>query len=173
MSACSGSREMVNITREFNNVTIIQREDGYWNATAMCKANGKEWSNYRLTDGANAYADALSRSLGIPRDLLIQQNMTGPNHLRGTWVHQRIAIHLAQWCNPRFAVMVTGWVEELLTKGRVELPVARPIEHLSVATEFLKVAHTMLSLRGTMDLRDQLLLQEFARNRLLEDGSYE
>jgi len=30
----------------------------------------------------------------------------------GTWVHPRVAIHVAQWISPQFAVKVTEWVEE-------------------------------------------------------------
>jgi hypothetical protein len=30
-------------------------------------------------------------------------------------------MNLAQWCSPLFAVRVSGWVEELLLKGRVDL----------------------------------------------------
>jgi hypothetical protein len=59
--------------------------------------------------------------MGIPIDRLVRIVMTGPNDGRGTWVHRRLAMHLAQWCNARFAVLVVGWVEELLTQGRVEL----------------------------------------------------
>src|SRR5262249_12293378 len=46
----------------------------------------------------------------------------GPPALQGTWVHRRVAIDLARWCSPRFAVKVNAWVDELLTTGRVELP---------------------------------------------------
>lgn len=30
--------------------------------------------------------------------------------MRGTWVHPRVAINLAQWISPQFAVKVTQWV---------------------------------------------------------------
>jgi hypothetical protein len=45
----------------------------------------------------------------------------GNRATQGTWVHPDIAIHLAQWCNPRFAVQVSKWVRELLTTGTVSL----------------------------------------------------
>jgi hypothetical protein len=41
--------------------------------------------------------------------------------LQGTWVHRRVAIDLARWWSPRFAVRVNGWVDELLVTGKVEL----------------------------------------------------
>lgn len=114
----------------YNGVLILQAGDGYWNASAMCRANGKLWADYWRTQTTQEYASALSRSMGIPIDLLTRTVMTGPNDSRGTWVHQRIALHLAQWCNATFAVMVTGWVEELWTRGRVELPGAPPQNHV-------------------------------------------
>jgi hypothetical protein len=105
----------------YNGVLILQRGDGYWNATAMCKASGKEWSNYRQDKGTDEFLASLSSSLGIPRDVLVQTVGSGPNELRGTWIHRRVAIHLALWSNADFAVQVSGWVEELLTHGRVQL----------------------------------------------------
>ena len=32
------------IERVFDGVSVLQRGDGYWNATSMCKANGKQWN---------------------------------------------------------------------------------------------------------------------------------
>lgn len=36
-------------------------------------------------------------------------------------MHPQVSIHLAQWCSPKFAVMVSKWVFELMTKGHVSL----------------------------------------------------
>lgn len=112
----------------YNNVAILCRGDGYWSATAMCQATGKLWGHYFANKTTQEFLAALSRSIGIPIDLLVQVKADGPNILRGTWVHRRVAIHLAQWCNPDFAVQVSAWVEDLLTKGRVEIqpPQSRP-----------------------------------------------
>jgi hypothetical protein len=94
----------------------IQRRhaDGYVNATAMCQANGKKWNDYARLDRTHAYIAALARALGSagnPADL-IQVVSTGPNHLRGTWVHPRLAVDLARWCRPAFAVWMDGWFLE-------------------------------------------------------------
>ena len=106
------------ITRRFNDVKIGQRlSDGYLNATAMCKANGKEWSNYRQNGVAEDFLDALERSLGIPRNHLVTSITKGPNAERGTWVHPQVAYHLAMWCSPTFAVKVTEWLLDLHTQG--------------------------------------------------------
>lgn len=94
-----------------NGQTIHQRAtDGYINATAMCKATGKEWSSYRRNEGTEGFLEALERSLQIRRDLLIITASAGPNEQRGTWVHPQIAINLATWLSPEFAVQVSEWV---------------------------------------------------------------
>lgn len=94
------------------------RMDGYVNATKMCHSAGKEWSNYFQIATTREFLEALQGSLGITRDMLVQSIGVGPNSGRGTWVHRKVAIHLAQWCSPYFAVQVTDLVERYLS-GRV------------------------------------------------------
>lgn len=99
------------VPHNHNGQVIAQRAgDGYINATAMCKAIGKEWSNYRKNDTTEAFLAALERSLRIRRDQLILSVSSGPNDQRGTWVHPQIAINLATWLSPEFAVQVSEWV---------------------------------------------------------------
>jgi hypothetical protein len=97
--------------------SLIQQRstDGYINATAMCKAAGKEWAHYNSNGASKAFLAALEGSLGIPRDLVVQPIVTGPNEARGTWVHPQVAIHLAQWLSAGFAVQVTEWVYEWMS----------------------------------------------------------
>ncbi|WP_295635819.1 KilA-N domain-containing protein [Novosphingobium sp.] len=95
---------------------ILQRQvDGYINATAMCKAAGKEWANYNQNAATTAFLTALQGSLGIPRDHIVQSIITGPNEARGTWVHPQVAVHLAQWLSADFAVKVSQWIIEWMT----------------------------------------------------------
>ncbi|MBK3775923.1 hypothetical protein GAY31_17450 [Azospirillum brasilense] len=111
----------VAVTRRFNNVAIGQRGDGYLNATAMCKANGKDFYDYERLDTTQGFLQELARSPGIPGDL-ITKTTTGPNAGRGTWVHPQVAYHLAQWCSPAFAVQVSSWIHDIATKGYATAP---------------------------------------------------
>jgi len=111
----------------YNGILILQRGDGYWNATAMCKANDKLWGNYWRNEQTQEFLQALSSDMRIRITELVQVRQGGNPVLQGTWVHRRVAINLAQWCNPVFAVRVSGWVEDLLTRGRVELSQAVPL----------------------------------------------
>ena len=99
--------------REWNGHPIQRRQiDGYVNATAMCKAGGRRWNHYVTNDRTTEYLQALSGSAGIPADLLVTSIGTGPNHLRGTWIHPRLAVDLARWISPAFAVWMDGWFLE-------------------------------------------------------------
>jgi len=101
--------------RTWNDAPISRRDsDGYADATTMCQANGKRWHNYERLDTSTAYIQALAASLGIPADQLVITTTTGPNHLRGTWVHPRLAVDLARWLSPQFAVWMDGWFLEQL-----------------------------------------------------------
>lgn len=115
-------------------IEIISREgDGYINATQLCKAGGKEYSNWFKNSKTNEFLDELEGSLLIRRDLLIHINIEGNNENRCTWVHPRVAIHIAQWVSPKFAVIVTGWVQTLLSTGNVSIE--RPLKAFATLTQ--------------------------------------
>lgn len=107
--------------REWNGTLISQRQaDGYVNATAMCKANGKLWKNYHQNDRTQAYIAALAGVAGIPatgNDGVVQTAKGGRPEIQGTWIHPRLAIDLARWISPEFAVWMDGWFLEWI-QGR-------------------------------------------------------
>jgi hypothetical protein len=86
---------------------IMRKSDGYVNATKLCKDAGKEYSNWKRLDGSENLLSAFERSLQICRDLLVESITTGINETRGTYVHPKIAIQIANWCSPEFAVKVS------------------------------------------------------------------
>jgi len=101
------------IPHEVENTLINQRaSDGYVNATAMCKAVGKQFNDYSRQKSTQEFIGELSSATGIPVAKLIQSVMGGITEKQGTWVHPDIAIHLGQWCSPKFAVAVSQWVRE-------------------------------------------------------------
>jgi len=98
------------VFRVYNNTRIERRtSDGYVNATAMCKANGKRWTDYRESDRCQQYLDALSQTTEIPVfDLIVSRQGNGG----GTWVHPQVAVDLARWISAPFAVWMDGWFLE-------------------------------------------------------------
>ena len=61
-----------------------------------------------------SWPDALADATGLLADQLIISTTNGPNHLRGTWIHPRLAVDLARWLSPAFAVWMDGWFLEQL-----------------------------------------------------------
>jgi len=106
------------IDREAENEIISQRvTDGYINATAMCKAAGKQMKHYNELSVTKAFLSELSAAVGIPTTRLVLSISGGTPQLQGTWVHPQVAVNLAQWLSPKFAVLVTQWVAEWMSGG--------------------------------------------------------
>lgn len=97
--------------------TAIQRReaDGFVNATAMCKANGREWYTYVRSARTQEYIAALKAAPQICGTELVQSVSGGTPALQGTWVHPRLAVDLARWISPAFAVWMDGWFLESLS----------------------------------------------------------
>ena len=74
-----------------------RRDDGYINATELCKRAGKEWGHFWENDGAKVFAEELSQNIGIPISRLIQRVSIGFPAITTTWVHPELAVHVAYW----------------------------------------------------------------------------
>jgi len=110
---------LVLIPHKVENALVEQRaDDGYINATAMCKAVGKQFGDYTRLASTSDFVSALSADTGIPVSELIQSVRGGDPERQGSWVHPDLAIHLAQWLSPKFAVAVSKWVREWLAGGQ-------------------------------------------------------
>jgi hypothetical protein len=149
------------IPRSYNNVTVQQRtSDDYFNATAMCKAAGKPWANYWRNETAQAFVNQLSTDIQIRISELIQGVKGGDPELQGTWVHPQVAMHLAQWLSPKFAVAVSGWVFEKVS-GRAPAIDSLPASALlRLATE--KAAQNEERLARAESER-RLLIEDFTK----------
>jgi hypothetical protein len=107
-------------------VVDLRKQDGYINATQMCKAAAKEFGHYNSNASTRAFLAALSSEIGIPISELVQSVSGGSPTLQGTWVHPQVAIHLAQWLSPSFAVQVTKWVYDWMVAGAKPAKAALP-----------------------------------------------
>lgn len=100
------------ISHKVENAIVQQRaDDGYINATALCAAADKRWHNYVRNETTGKFLRALEAKTRISVSLLIQQ-LTTAEGVTSTWVHPKVAIHLAQWLSAEFAVQVSEWVYE-------------------------------------------------------------
>jgi len=97
------------------------------NATQMCQAGGKLYANYSSTAEMTEFVKTLSLAIGIP---IAELTKCKNGSHQGTMVHRRVAMYLAQRISPLFNVQVTGYLDELLLTGRVELGKEKTPEQL-------------------------------------------
>jgi hypothetical protein len=104
--------------RIWNGVEIHRSPaDGYVNATAMCHAGQRRWNHYQANDRTKSYIAALAAVTGFPATGiggLIRSIQGGRPELQGTWIHPRLAVDLARWISPAFAVWMDGWFLEVV-----------------------------------------------------------
>ena len=113
-----------------DNLYIENRDDGYINITNLCKAGNKKFSHWNLLDNTKAFLKELSRSAGIPADLLIQSITGGKNEDRKTWVHPYVAINISQWISPQFDVKVSSWIYEVMLTGKIDISKTKSFQQL-------------------------------------------
>ena len=102
-----------------DNIIECRESDGYVNATQLCKAGGKNFSQWYRLESTNKLINFLKTNVGINTLDLIDKKVGG-NH-EGTWIYPDLAIQLAQWLSPEFAVQVSHWIRNLFSEGNVEI----------------------------------------------------
>ena len=159
------------VSRSWNGTPISRRTtDGYVNATAMCKANSKQWNDYWRTDRATAYLEALCTETGIPVSSLCL-SLKGGSH-QGTWVHPQVAVDLARWISAPFAVWMDGWFLESIQQAQ-PTPVETTPPRLREAEVIALVERSIVLFErlGGLDQRDELLFKDIVRSNVLTASS--
>jgi len=145
----------------FNDTPIQQRSlDGYMDATACCKATGKQFHDYRRLQSTQDFLNVLNAETGIPLTELI--NTLQGIHVvqQGTWVHPLVAINLAQWCSPQFAVFVSKLVMQWMQTGAKPTKKLRTPKVLTPAEQHLKqlrLTHRLIRTQMAQELFDATL----------------
>jgi len=158
------------VSRSWNGTPISRRTtDGYVNATAMCKANNKQWSKYRESDRCQTYVDALAETSEIRMFDLIESRQGQGG---GTWVHPQVAVDLARWISAPFAVWMDGWFLESIQQAQ-PTPVETTPPRLREAEVIALVERSIVLFErlGGLDQRDELLFKDIVRSNVLTASS--
>jgi hypothetical protein len=115
--------------------TPIERRpaDGFVNATAMCQANGRRWAKYAETERCREYIAALKAEVRISDFAPVLSQRGGVDGGGQTWIHPSLAIDLARWISPAFAVWMDGWFLETVARQappptqQLTLPTPEPL----------------------------------------------
>jgi hypothetical protein len=95
---------------DVSNISI--RNDGYINAIQLCNAGGKVFNDYQKDKQNQEYLQVLSHKTGISKSELIIDIEKG-GIIQGTYIHRKLAYHLAQWISSSFAVQVSNVLDNL------------------------------------------------------------
>lgn len=173
------AKNITTVSYEFNGIAIEQRRlDGFINGTAMCGANGKDIAQWCLNRSTIELFNALAERLGqstidikdwnsndssltrlsklFPALLIVRRG--APANGGGTWIHHKLAVPLAQWCNPQFALLVSDWVESWL---------------MSYSPTQLEADADRVKMRDTLKDQKRLELMDQVKEFLESAGQYD
>ena len=98
---------------------IMMKKNGYINATKLCHKNKKEFKNWYQNRASKELIKVAEASAGYPAAVILKR-LQEPHNTRGTYVHPKIIVHVASWCSPNYALMVSDIVTEYHTKYAIE-----------------------------------------------------
>ncbi len=114
------------LTKDFNGLPIVFREDGYINMTKALKAfPGKQLVHFWTNDGTALYMVHLAEALGLihrvsddlewdaagAKEALVEAKM---GRYGGTFCHPKLAVFFARWLDVRFAVWCDLMIDNIL-----------------------------------------------------------
>lgn len=154
------------IIREFNGKKIRHREDGFMSLTDMCQANGKLISHWFELKSTKEYLEVLKdRRYRDSGNGPIEINRGGVPTEQGTWGDRHVAIRLAQWLSPEFALQVDEWVLEIMTKGSASIKSEQPAIGASLGIADL---NTIYGIMQGLGLTEDPILKSGMTQRLAE-----
>ncbi len=117
------------ITKEYQGMPFVFREDGYFNMTKAAAHFKKDLSNFWKSPDIRDYCFEVSKHLGIKSvdstELSYGLVETRRGNQGGTYAHPKLAIRFAQWLDVRFSVWCDSIIEDILTK-KAELTITQP-----------------------------------------------
>lgn len=110
MPPASETRHLMHALTGSHQLSIeMRKSDGYVNATRMCKAAGKRWSNFADNMSTQSFLESLAIQTGQTVSELMQSKHGGST--AGTWVHPQVATKLAGWCgNKKRQLSKNGYI---------------------------------------------------------------
>jgi KilA-N domain len=154
------------IVRHFNEEPIrFDPSNNFVNLTDMAKATRKKVNDFLRLDNTQEFIGELSFATGIPAANLLHVG----DKSTGSWGHPQLAIKFAAWLSAKFEVLMTSWIFELLTTGKVEI---NPQTHQSALpeAEFDRVnnmASTVAKPKPCKEPRDEITLPGWSQIREL------
>lgn len=106
----------------------IRESDGYINASRMCSSAGKSFGDYSRLKQSETFFQAMAGEMQICMSDLVQINRNDNND-KSTWIHKKVALHLASWLSPIFLIHIYDTYEMYL-KGELKPLSEQDLSHL-------------------------------------------
>lgn len=139
------------ITKEYQGMPFVFREDGYFNMTKAAEKFDRRVNDFLSLESTAEYLAALE-ALNTGKTGIWVETRRGNGG--GTWAHPKLAVRFAQWLDVRFAVWCDSIIEDILTK-KAELTITQP--------------ETSATVQVSQDPALRLAIQQLAQGFLFAD----
>lgn len=114
------SKSLIIKTYEHNglSVEVPFTQAAFFNATKVAQAFGKTPKDWLKTDETKEYIESYRRKILLEQNQLVIVKNGAPETGGGTWLHPKLGVAFARWCNVDFAVWCDEIIEGIL-KGDV------------------------------------------------------
>lgn len=102
------------ITKTFNNVPFVFRDDGWFNMTKAAQHFGKRLDNWMASKETQEYIAAQAATLKFRE---AGHELYCAVRGQGTWAHPKLAVFFARWLDVRFAVWCDAMIEDIRFLG--------------------------------------------------------
>ena len=122
MSNIESNNEFVR-TKVGDMEVFMMKSNGYMNATELCENTGKELKKWSDNSNSIELINRLSLSVGLPKNELIikfEGNQGMNVSYNGTYIHPKLIVHVAIWCSPGYALMVSDSIIKFHAREAIE-----------------------------------------------------
>ena len=157
-------RRCLKLENETELVVEQRAIDCYVNITAICRIHNSDLYEWKRLPTSKKYINIWNReNFGTLAFDVQRRGVPNPR----TFAHPDIAIQIAQWCNPYFAIQVSRWVREPLSTGKVELGKEMKEKEL-MKVELENIRRDLASLHHTIQEKDKKI--QDLNDELYEEG---
>ena len=120
----------------------VRKTDGYIDAVGMCRAWGKYFSHYKKDKNNVLYLKYLADSTLISIDELIMTNVDGKI---SSFIHRKVAVHLAHWISPKCFIDVSNWLDRFEVETNREQIEALSKDNQILASKFRDINEKVMT----------------------------
>lgn len=114
------------ILKPYDGMNIPFTSEGYLNATVTAAHFDKLPNDYLRLPETKVYINQLRDFLAIDMDQLVISRRGASNNGGGTWLHRKLAVPFARWCDVRFAIWCDQQIE-LILSGASQVAASMPM----------------------------------------------